>query len=379
MQTPVSNLRIVLRQLGWLVLAVLVLYAVLLAVSLALVPRQHDFLGMDTGRASASLYLTEPKYVFLGRSALDTTTDKVIMVGASNVVVGFKQPQVQRLMPGAQVHNLGVGGSNMTQVREIVDLVQEVQTPEARRHNTFVVGLWYGLFADDAVRWHTPDRHAGDTDIDIERYRYGFYRRSDAGPEPLLPAKYLDAGATLIHPWLVIDKLTRDATRGLRAHLAGKAQGITDEQRNAVVLSEAEKQRYLDFWTDYMGHKPLGLQQFGELKKLIDSVTANGGKVVLVDLPLPAWHAERSPYFAEYQQRRHDFLASLAPHGDVAVLVLSDGRGPDEDFSDEVHPKPRVTPVWAQQLATALNARDTRTLITQTSYEADDLPDRQGK
>ena len=374
--TSGRNLAIILGQSGLLLLAIVGLYAIVLTVTLALVPRQQAPAGMDTGHAASSLYLTEPKYVFLGRNALDTTTDKIIMAGASNVVVGFKQPQLQKLIPVAQVNNLGVGGSNITQVREIVDLVQEVQTPEARQHNTFVIGLWYGLFADDEVRWNTPDRHAGDTDIDIERYRYGFFRRGESGPVAMLPPRYLEIGTTLIHPYLVIDKWARSATASLRQRLAGKAPPrITDEQRNAIVLTEAEKQRYLDFWADYMGHKPLGKQQFEVLQRLIDDVVSNGGRVILVDLPLPAWHVERSPYFAEYQQQKRQLFAALAHQPGVATVDMAGtfaGASLDDNFSDEVHPKPRVTQQWAQQLASAINSRRlsaTRTL-TQNAIQA---------
>jgi hypothetical protein len=364
-----SNLRAVLKQIALLVLSVAGLYAIVLMATLALVPRQQTGVeGLDTARASNSLYLTEPKYVFLGRSALNTTADKVIMVGASNVVVGFKQPQVQKLVPSAQVNNLGVGGSNITQVRQIVDLVQEVQTPEAREHNTFVIGIWYGLFADDTVRWNTADRHAGDTDIDIERYRYGFFRRSHSGPVALLPARYLNVGTTLIHPYLVLDSWARDATSSLRQRLSGHDKVITDEQRNATILSEAEKQHYLDFWADYMGHKPLSSQQFGVLQTLVNTVVANGGHVILVDLPLPAWHAQRSPYFAEYQQKKQALFASLAHEPQVGMVEMR-GENSDENFSDEVHPKPRVAVAWAQQLASALNAQRAMPTLTQNTVQ----------
>jgi hypothetical protein len=330
------------------------------------VPRQQVVDGLDSGRAGSTLYHTEPKYVFLARTALDNARDKIIMVGASNVVVGFRQAQLQRLLPGPQVHNLAVGGSNMTQVREIVNLVQEAQSPDARRHNTFVIGLWYGLFADDATRWNTPDRHPGDTDIDIERYRYGFYRRGESGPVPLLPARYLDQGTTLIHPYLVIDSWTRALTARLRQQAAGKPAPITDAQRNAVVLNEAQKKHYLDFWADYMGHKAIGNEQFDALRKLIDDVTLNGGKVILADLPIPDWHAKQSPWHAQYEQRKSQLFASLAGRPDVATVSLQ-GVSAGENFSDEVHPKPKVAIRWAEQLAGALRVGEKSTTLTQNT------------
>ena len=98
------------------------------------------------------------------------------------MLAGFRPARLQQLVPQATVHNLAIGGANMTEVRQMVDLVLEVQSPAAQRRNLFVIGAWYGLFADDRARWYTPDRHPGDTDLDIERYRYGFYRRTADGP-----------------------------------------------------------------------------------------------------------------------------------------------------------------------------------------------------
>ena len=40
---------------------------------------------------SSSLYLTEPKYVFMARARLNNPRDKAILLGASNMGAGFKQ------------------------------------------------------------------------------------------------------------------------------------------------------------------------------------------------------------------------------------------------------------------------------------------------
>lgn len=350
-------MKTIARQSLFLLLGILVLYLLLLALSLLLVPPQRLEGGLDSGRAGLSLYLTEPKYVFLARGALASDHDKVIVLGASNAVVGFRQEHLQVLLPGVEVSNLAVGGSNLTQLRQIVELVQEAQEPAVRARNTFVIGLWYGLFADDRVRWHTPDRHAGDTDIDIERYRYGFYRRGEHGPVALLPSRWLDAGVVLIHPWLVGDRLLRDASASLRDRLKGKAPPLSDEARNAKRVDEAARARYLAFWSDYMGGS-LSEAQFAQLEALIQDVRRTGGRVVLVDLPLPDWHKKRSPFTADYYRRLGEFLARHRDDAGVQVASIEGVRAGDFDFSDEVHPKPRVTPQWSRQLATALEARE---------------------
>lgn len=348
-------MKLILKQIAQLLAAIVALYSVILMVCLVLVPRTEVGQRLDAARASRSLYMTEPKYVFLSRSQLDSPTDKLLLVGASNMQVGFRQAQVQALVPHAEVHNLSVGGSNITQVGQIVDLVREVQSPEARRRDTYVFGLWYGLFADDKARWYTEDRHAGDTDIDIERYRYGFYRRTDAGPVAVLPPRHLDAGVTLIHPYLVLDHTARALTRSLRGFLAARPKAITDDDRNAAVISDAERTKYLSFWNEYMGSvKTLSDRPFDTLVGTVDRILADGGQVVLVDMPIPPWHAQGAALAADYRQRIAGVFDKLQARPGVTVVRM-DTDGDDADFSDEVHPKPRVTERWAQRLATAVN------------------------
>jgi hypothetical protein len=350
-------MKLIFKQIGLLLGALVAMYGVLLVACLLLVPRTELSQRLNAGSAGSSLFLTEPKYVFMARSQLNSLDDKAILVGASNMLVGFKQPQVQALVPSMQVHNLSVGGSNITQINQIVDLVREVQTPDARRHNTWVIGLWYGVFAEDRARWFTPDRHGGDTDIDIERYRYGFYRRTEEGPKPVLPPSYLDFGTTLIHPYLVLDRTARDLTSALRASMSGRPAGLTDAQRNAVVLSTEEKRKYFEFWRAYMGDTDaLTDAPFQVLETMVNGILADGGKVVLVDMPIPQWHAQGSPLWADYRRRVDPLLAKLQTHAAVKVLKMEDANA-DNDFSDEVHPKPRVTPAWAQRLASVLSAQ----------------------
>lgn len=361
-------MRLVLLKLARLTAALLVLYAALLAVTLLLVPRASRAEPIDTARAPRTLFLTEPKYVFLARDRLASNDAKLLLLGASNTMAGFKQAEVQAEVPQLRVHNLAVGGSNISQISQIAELVREVQPPEARRQTHYVLGLWYGLFASDAARWHTPDRTAGDTDLDIERYRYGFYRRTQSGSASLLPHGALPVAVTLIHPYLVLDKLARDATVSLRAGLSGKSAALSDEQRNQRVVTPAEQQKYLAFWRDYMGsNQRLADEQFERLLALVRRLSADGSSVLLVDLPIPSWHAHGSSLALQYRDRLAAALPGLTALPGVSFLPLAaDAR--DSDFSDEVHPKPRVSPDWAARLGEAV--RSTHTPISSADDRA---------
>src|SRR5580658_869825 len=348
-------MRATLKQGLFVFIALGGIYAALLGLSYLLVPPLNQAGGLDSSLAASTIFMTDPKYVFLNRAAVRPDTPRIIFVGASNTAVGFKRREVQPLLPNVEVDNLSVGGSNMSQIAQIVDLVQDLQSPAARRRTTFVIGMWYGTFAQDKFRWYTPDRHAGDTDIDIERYRYGFYRRTENGPKQVLPSGDLPLGIALIHPYLVFDELSRRASRELRDRLFGRPASRTDAERNAIAVSESDREAALKYWREQMhSDGPIAEEQFVVLRNLIDRILAQGSRVVLVDLPIPHWHEERSPLYREYLGHRTSLVSDLAGRTGFAYLEMTDLNS-DLEFSDEVHPKPRITQQWAARVAGLIN------------------------
>lgn len=348
-------MRAIVTQLAYLLVSILALYLGILLLTLFMFPSLDGKKGpIDTASASHTLYVTEPKYVVMSRSSLAVDRPRVVFVGASNTVVGFKQPQVAAALPELEVDSLGVGGANITEVSQVVDLVEEAESDASRRDTTFVISIWYGEFAEDRFKWRTPDRVAGDTDINIEQYRYGFYRRSDTGPVAVLPASDLSLEVALIRPYLVVDKLSRVVTSRLRASLFHVAENRTDAERDATTLSEAEKVHDLAYWQDEMHAKcELSDEQFLILRATIGRILASGGKVVLVDLPIPRWHSERSPFYESYRQKRDVLLRDMQNTRGFTFVDMS-GQDDDLDFSDEVHPKPSVSSRWASFIAAAL-------------------------
>jgi hypothetical protein len=341
----------ILKQALYLLCALAGMYAVLLALSHLLMPSAPQRGGLDSRLASSTIFATDPKYVFLNRAALNPDEPRIVILGASNSSVGLKQREVQSLLPNMEVDNLSVNGSNLTQVAQVADLVQELQGPKARQQTTFVIGIWYGMFTQDRFRWDTPDRHKGDTDIDIERYRYGFYRRTASGPKHLLPAGELALGVALIQPYLALDQVSRLASKELRDRLFGRAPARTDADRNATVVTEADKEAALTYWRQQMhSDGPIAAEQFEVLRNLISQILERGSKVVIVNLPLPHWHAQRSPYYPDYLQQKKALLSEFEGKEGFAYLEMPD-LDADADFSDEVHPKPRVTQEWAARVA----------------------------
>jgi hypothetical protein len=349
-------MRYILRQVALTALCFCVLYSAVLALTFIVVPTPPRTGSIDVWTAGSTLYLTSPKYAFLGRDALDVPEEKVIMVGASNTGLGLRPDQVQALVGCAKVSNLAIGSANITEVRQMIDLVHDVQDAAARRSDTFVIGVWFGMFVDTELLWPGAERHRGDTDLDIERYRYGFYRRTAAGPVAVLPPRWLHAEVVLIRPYLLLERSVRWATAGMRRALLGKPLEMTDADREARVLSASEKQDALAYWRKTMGgDKPISAAQVTLLQDTIEGLLRSGEKVVLVDLPIPAWHRDASPYQPSYAAEvQGPLFDHFKGRPGFASLKMPD-LDADADYSDEVHAKPHLARIWAARLAAVLN------------------------
>jgi len=345
----------ILKQTAWLLASVAFLYVVLLGVTLVLVPMHHQSGGLETRRASGTLYMTEPKYFFLARNELRSEADRLILLGASNTMSGFRLNELQPLLTKLQANNLAVSGSNITEMRQAYELIRAVQSPQSAKRTTYVLGIWNGVFVPDALKWSTPDRHAGETDLDIERFRYGFYRRTSDGPVQVLPTGDLELGLVLIHPYLALDKLARDLTDDLRANLLKGKPAKTDAERNATVIGPEQQARYLAFWKDQFGGAPtVPMEQFEVLTALVDDILGDGGAVVVADLPVPSWLAKQSSLNKSYNALKTDWLAQMSGRKGFSFVEMQDAFA-DDEFVDEVHPKPRTTKEWSRLLAAAIN------------------------
>ncbi|QPF90274.1 hypothetical protein [Bradyrhizobium commune] len=347
-------MKFILKQAALTFVFLAALYLIVLGVSFVVLPPPAQNGVLDAQAAGNTLYMTPPKYVFLGRQVLTTADKRVIMVGASNIGNGFRAAMVQPLMQCSKVSNLGVGGTNVSQVEQIIDLVHEVQDPQVQKLNTFVIGVWYGLFVESDVRYNDADRHRGDTDIDIERYRYGFARRTASGPVNVVPPAWLDAGVAAIRPILLLEKATREV-RSIAERAAGRSRDRTDAEREAAVMTDKQKQDALAYWRQGMGSKDqISQQQVALLIATIDRLLNGGERVVLADLPIPAWHRDASPYYASYQSALQAVVRQFGGQPGFAFMQMSDLDG-NEDYSDEVHAKPHLAKVWSARLAKVLN------------------------
>ena len=345
-------MRPIITETRSILLCALTLYLLVLGASLAIAPLPDHSGVVNTQAAASTIFTTEPKYLYFNRAQLAVNRTNIVLVGGSNIGIGFLLTALDRqIQSDAAIHNLGLGGANVTEMAQVTDLVYDAQSEPVRRRDIFVVGIWYGLFGENRLRWNTADRVPGDTDLDLERYRYGLERRTPQGPVDFVPPAYRDAAVVAIYPLLFLDKVSRDAFRWISSVHAQTAEELDD-----YVVGQQEKDQYLKYWRTMMGPaQPSSFdEQFAVLDKICDRVLAQGAQLLLVDLPLPRWHKAATPYQAIYETRAHQLLGRLSGRSGFGFLDM-DHLDNDADFYDEVHPKPRAAATWADRLAAALS------------------------
>lgn len=346
-------MKFILKQAALTLVSFAALYLIILALSFVVLPAPSQDGVLDAQSAGDTLYMTTPKYVFLGRRVLTGPGKKVILVGASNTGNGLRPQIIQPQVSCAKIHNLAVGGANIQEVGQIIDLVHEVQNDADRASNTFVIGVSYGMFVDSDIRYSNADRHVGETDIDIERYRYGFFRRSPGGPVSVIAPRWLDVGVTAIRPILFFEKITRDVRTAIEK-LTGHPRDRTEAEREAAVMTEKEKQDALVYWRQQMGNADsISLKQTSELRRIVGDLLNSGEQVVLVDLPIPAWHRDASPYYVGYQDALRLLVHSFEGSPGFRFMSMME-LDENLDYSDEVHAKPHMAVMWSARLASTL-------------------------
>ncbi len=333
----------------------LALYAALVALTLVLFPLPGRGAPFNTAAAGSTVFQTEAKYFVMNRAAIGAPGNNVVFLGASNTVGGFPVALMQAQLPGTVVSNAALSGSNLTQINEAFQLTRRAIKPADRAHTVYVVGLWYGLFVNDSLHWpHVPGQPQ-QTAIDTELYRYDFYRRAATGPAPVLPESLIPYATIAIYPVIALEKLVRVVTEPVREAWLGAQPGRTDQQRDEYVASAQDMHDETAYWHSFFPSGVVDAQQFDVLDTLVAQARADGSAVVLVNLPIPAWHSAAVSYDADYQMRLHTFLARHAADPLVSTVSMRDMNA-DSWFCDEVHPKPHIIPLWVSRIAAPVNA-----------------------
>jgi hypothetical protein len=291
-----------------------------------------------------TIYTPEPVGVADGITEINPDERNLFLVGSSNVREGFRPNVISDRLPGFTVHNVAIGASNIAEVYEIVQYVNHFLSPVGRKNAVYVVGIWYGQFVSNQKRWN----ERGLTDLDVELRKFHTFTANDYELRPTVPVpRSIEVNYMRLFVPLIAAK--RFIIYASRTQIRAPYTGVVDANY------EAESMK---FWRDYMGAADdvTYAEQFGYLSKLSEFVRHTGGKLVLVDMPLPVWHKRHSPYEALFQDLKRTSLQSLLTSQNVGYIDMQ-AFDREDDFYDSAHPKALTAARWSAALASSLKTQ----------------------
>ena len=350
-------MRPLLRRLLCLGIAFLAIYSVGMILSFVISPPRDAI--VDTFGEKFNVFGRNAGLVVRGQQAFSQQSRQVFIVGASNVQVGFRPDLIMPQLTGYRVHNLSVGASNITQARQVVDLVLETVPMNSYHDTVFIIGIIYPHFVTDEQRWK-----GGHTSIEDEMLRYGLYRRKE-GTELEATAGSIGTPKLLwlLRPYLAIDAIVHHGvvmpvieTAVYAYNRWGRKTPVLNvTDLDSVVVDESYKQYRMRFWDQYMGTRNGHIEdeQFKVLEVLAAKIEAVGSRLLILELPIPQWHRERAAHYPTYLRKKQGLRTQLAANKHVSFVNMED-LDDNNAFHDSVHPKPRTRKLWSQLLADRL-------------------------
>jgi hypothetical protein len=332
-------------------LSMLVLYGLSVVASTA----AYHGLGLDhqldTGSRASDLTFGAlgASAVVYNRRPLIRNGPQVILIGSSNFQ-HYSANAIASEMPGISASNMAVDGSNLEDFELVVNLAYEVLPALSSGRRTFVFGLWYGDFlGGDGV---------GREALKSELTRYGLYRKVEEDRAILkIPRSTLPVVAASLRPLIIMQRawetITGVSTLVVQDILRQPHPPAIDlaAQDEAASPAEAEKRALIER-RSAVGTR-LDDDVLAKLMPIAKRISDAGDRLVLVDLPLPRWHAEGVPAATDYSRRKQAYLAAVLRMPGIYYLDM-EGSATDEDFYDSVHLRPKACMGLAHRLGRAL-------------------------
>jgi hypothetical protein len=301
---------------------------------------------LDTGsRASDVVFgALGASAVVYNRGPLIRKGPQLILIGSSNFQ-HYSPKAVASEMPGISASNMAVEGSNFSDFALVVNLGYEVLPPSEK--HTFVLGLWYGdFFAGDGV---------GHNALETELTRYGLYHKIENDRAALkIPSSTLSIAVVALRPLIIMQRawetITTVSNSVAEAILGQSHRPAVDLAALDQAASPGAAERQALIERRIADGTRANDDVLAKLIPIAKRISDRGDRLVLVDLPLPQWHAEAVPAAIDYSRRKQGYFAEALRLPGIYYVDLS-ASATDEDFYDSVHLRPRACIELAHRLA----------------------------
>ena len=280
-----------------------------------------------------SIYATDINYAAYGPLTLDNYPKQIFILGASVPGLGFLPDRLMSEIEGYKVSNLCLGASNITELIQVVKVIEEHVNLARLDQPIFVIGGHFTLFLDNSRKF--PGREI--TDLQNEFRRFRVYRVNGEFVRLIWGGQ--GGGAALkvfLKPFIFIYRIKVWVTDNVGRFVRNKVLQKLDVNPQFYRASRERQFHNKGFTED----------QFEALDKLIDTLKQRGGKVVFVYMPTPSYFRNTFDIYDEYMRRTR----YLSQRKDIQVFDMS-GLAPDDSFLDDAHPDPAAAVLWTDALA----------------------------
>ena len=242
---------------------------------------------------------------------------KMIFLGSSNTMFGFSRKSVQPIFPEYEVADCALPAGGVESVLQIVELIQDILPRDVLDKSVFVVGISYHLI------------FSHDEGIAEPLLKSGLYKLKDHRILPIMSPDKIHIIIRILRPhffiqrkWTRVKRYFPRLLNKIHQRVAdGKDEGkrIDDFSVNRR-LSEKRKKQLVRFHTSTF--RPGDKEGFLKLLDVCEAVEKRGGKLVLLDMPLPKWYQERASLHHKYQDTKGKYLESALDFQCVRYINL---------------------------------------------------------
>jgi hypothetical protein len=284
---------------------------------------------------------------------------RVFIMGSSDVYAGFSPSEFQKALPEYSISSLAMSDSNFTQLKNIFDVIQ-MSSVGSMKDTVFIVGLWYTQFSDAPIPDRSQSQDTNLTQVEAEALRYGLYRVKNDELEPVFDPHSMRLAVDLLRPILLCHVIFLNVNNLYGDFWIWMHQLRGESAVSAPMpIQEGVKQAALMDWAKRSGNINDYMEGGVQVQKFLDlcgAITRSGASLVLVDMPVPQWHRERSIYYKKYALRKSFYLDQILKMPKVQYIDLS-SYFPDSDFIDSAHPTEQGTKDWSRVVARWLRPR----------------------
>ncbi|WP_320173885.1 hypothetical protein [Maridesulfovibrio sp.] len=280
-----------------------------------------------------------------GRAPLSQPGKYIVLIGSSSARDGFR-PAMMTKDDGIIVHSLCLGGSNISAMSRTYDLAKEAMDAQSLDNSIIATAVVYPNFAEDKMAWGE-----GLTHVDNELVRFGFYEIVNDVAISKYSASTRKLLITMLRPFFMIST----GIDTFKSHVSTLMQTVYFKIKGMKLkpglINEKYQKAAMEYWTKIIGRDggDLAEEQFEKLYGIANKASADGAQFVLVDLPLPKWHSEKSPFWVDYQERKKKWINLILSLPGTSYLNMQDLTD-KADYVDSAHPTPEAAKKWGARL-----------------------------